>query len=140
MTILPYVQVTLDTTSPVVSFLGIGLVLPPDDIVVQVFSNEPMGWVNLDFTDSVGQAHDVPFQRVDSRLLLVTIPTTIISIGEGTFRAVITDLVGNLSVATRTIIVGDIRSFDVVMTIERPFYVDEGVYHSYDVTTEIGKD
>lgn len=102
-----------------VSFLGVGLILPPDDIVIQVFSNEDMGWVNLSFTDSVGQAHDVPFQRVNPRHLLVTISTTTISIGEGTFRAIITDLIGNLSVATHTIIVQHVQELRDAVGLEQ---------------------
>ncbi len=140
MTAVAHVEIELDTTPPVVKVEGESVVTPPDDLVFTVTSSEDIGTVTILFTDSFGSVNEVGYEQVDARTLVVRIPTAAMTQGDGSLRVMVSDEVANVATVSRIVVVNRPRPFDVVVTLDRGFGFEVGVYHPYEVTVTLSKE
>lgn len=112
------VAVVLDTTAPTLRIAAPAAVEPPDDLMVTVHADEPLGAVSMALVDSQGTLKQLGFERVDEVTLRLLVPTMSLSTGRATLLLSVADEVLNITQRSVVFTVERARAFDVNLTIE----------------------
>lgn len=137
------VSLLLDTRPPKLKVSAQALVEPPDAWSVTVVADEDIGGAAFSLVDSLGTVHGVGFERIDSRTLVVVVPTTGVASDNAVLTGWVADAACNRISVGRGVHVLRERSFDVELTLarsssvqltlDRAFEVDLDLERSFDV-------
>lgn len=107
------VLLTLDTRAPALRVVVAKSVEPPDELVVEVESDEDLGVVSVALLDALGRLFNLGYERVSDRSLMARVPTTGLATGPASLRISASDEVLNFAESRTEVMVRRPRAFDV---------------------------
>jgi hypothetical protein len=129
--------IVLDTRPPTLTIEAPARIEPPDDLVVLVLADEPLGPVSMALVDALGTLTQLGFERLDPRSLRLVVPTVGLATGAAKILLSVADEVLNITQESVTVHIERERAFDVELTIEHGHDVDLTLDGGYEVTLDM---